>query len=156
MQELNPAVLSASGKFNIIKQGHSFLENLELDAAGPFQQKNLATLVQAWDLLRHQINGLDESALRTGLKNLKKLTRFIGRWEIKGGNPTILCDSAHNEAGLRLAFEKIKTMPYKNLHVVTGFVNDKSVEKVLGLFPKEAPEYSLLRRIFPVDWMPES
>ena len=82
-----------------------------------------------------------ETALREGLKHLKKLTRFIGRWETIGQNPAILCDSAHNEAGLAVAFKKINALKFKRLHVITGFVNDKSVEKVLGLFPATARYY---------------
>jgi dihydrofolate synthase/folylpolyglutamate synthase len=123
-----------------------------LEAAGPYQQKNLATVVQAWELLRSdlprsilQTSGIkalfEESALRNGLEHLKTLTRFMGRWQIIGQNPTILCDSAHNEAGLKLAFEKIKSLNVRHLHVVTGFVNDKSVENVLGLFPATARYY---------------
>ena len=69
------------------------------------------------------------------------MTRFLGRWQIIGQRPTVLCDSAHNEAGLRLAFEKIMAMPFHRLHIVTGFVNDKSVEDVLGLFPTTAQYY---------------
>ena len=84
---------------------------------------------------------LNEAALRNGLENLRALTRFMGRWQVIGQHPTILCDSAHNEAGLQLAFEKIRAMPFKRLHIVTGFVNDKSVEKVLGYFPGAAQYY---------------
>ncbi len=137
--------------FNVFKQGNEYLKNLALEAAGPFQQKNLATVLQAWDLLRTMSKSgkkqpfrdafTTEITLREGLQHLKKLTRFIGRWEIIGHKPTILCDSAHNEAGLTVAFQKINTMKFKQLHIVTGFVNDKSVEKVLGLFPTSARYY---------------
>ncbi len=70
----------------------------------------------------------------------------MGRWQVIGEKPSILCDSAHNEAGLRLAFQDIdKTYGVSNnhisLHVVTGFVNDKEVDKVLGLFPQNGRYY---------------
>lgn len=144
--------LPQRGFFDVYKQGKLYLKSLSLEAAGPYQQKNLATVVQAWELLRSDLPTsvlraagikaqLEEPALRTGLEQLKKLTRFMGRWQIIGQNPTILCDSAHNEAGLRVAFEKINSLNVSRLHVVTGFVNDKSVENVLGLFPKTARYY---------------
>lgn len=107
---------------------------LEVAAAGPFQAKNLATVFQAVESLQQPALS---AALPEALKNLRTLTRFIGRWQLIGSRPAILCDSAHNEAGLRLAFEKIGTPQ----HIVTGFVNDKEVDKVLGLFPSGARYY---------------
>lgn len=72
----------------------------------------------------------------------------MGRWQIISENPTILCDSAHNEAGLRLAFEAVLNVqrPISNfnsssLHIVTGFVNDKELDKALKFFPQEARYY---------------
>jgi dihydrofolate synthase/folylpolyglutamate synthase len=65
----------------------------------------------------------------------------MGRWQIIGERPLILCDSAHNEAGLRIAFERINVMPFRQLHIVTGFVNDKDVTKTLGYFPAQARYY---------------
>lgn len=136
------ALLLQKSQYDVFKNGSIFLENLDLETAGPYQQKNLVTVLQVWDLLRQQqIRALDEAALRHGMKHLKALSNFIGRWQIIGQNPTILCDSAHNEAGLHLSFEKIKSLHYRALHIVTGFVNDKSVEKVLALFPTNARYY---------------
>ena len=135
--------------YEVIKDGKMYLENLELDAGGPFQAKNLATVLQAMECLNIPDTQLRDGALRTGLQNLCKLTRFMGRWQVIGHSPTILCDSAHNEAGLRLAFEVIQqtrameqaeTGP-SQLHIVTGFVNDKDVDKALGFFPASARYY---------------
>lgn len=136
-----PEDLLKTATFDVLRNGTPGLPDLEVEIAGPYQSKNLATLLQAWELLKEVVPPLDEVALRKGLKNLRSLTRFMGRWQVIGHNPTVLCDSAHNEAGLQLAFEKIRTMPFQRLHVVTGFVNDKSVEKVLGYFPATARYY---------------
>ncbi len=146
---------SSSTRYDVFKDGRLFLENLEVQAAGPFQAKNVATVLQAFEVLQEQhLPALIKSGntkgrpandpLRQGLANLRELTRFIGRWQIIGRNPTILCDSAHNEAGLRSAFDKINQIPKSpkaRLHIVTGFVNDKDVDKVLGLFPAKARYY---------------
>ncbi|MDO8366710.1 MAG: Mur ligase family protein [Saprospiraceae bacterium] len=138
--------------FNVFKDGNLFLENLEVDASGPFQTKNVATVLQCFEILRQTKprSFFDtNAALFNGLKNLRTLTRFMGRWQIIGEAPTILCDSAHNEAGLRLAFDDIsKTYKVSNnligitrLHIITGFVNDKDVDKALGFFPQDARYY---------------
>ncbi len=132
-----------SNHYRVFKNKKNYLENLEVDAAGPFQARNVATVLQAWEVL--QSTDLpkmpDSAALRTGLARLRSLTGFMGRWQIIGSEPTVLCDSAHNEAGLRMAFERILTMPFRRLHIVTGFVNDKEVAKVLGYFPEKARYY---------------
>lgn len=132
-----------SNTYKVFKNGQTYLENLEVAAAGPFQTRNIATVLQAWELL--QAAGLpkipDAAALRKGLAELRTFTRFMGRWQILGTGPLVLCDSAHNEAGLRIAFERIRSMPFRKLHIVTGFVNDKDVTKTLGYFPVNARYY---------------
>ena len=132
--------------YDVYKGQHVFLENLELDAPGPYQARNLATVVQSFELLQQLIPATflkPYQDLREGLKNLRAMTSFMGRWQVIGQNPTILCDSAHNEAGLRLAFEEIRKTSgvIDHLHIVTGFVNDKDVDMGLSFFPKEARYY---------------
>lgn len=146
--------------FDLLSKGSPVLENLRIDAAGPYQGKNVVTALQATEWLfqqnpslLHKTSGPPHAAeislgrppldpiVRQGLGKLRSLTRFIGRWQVIGNNPTILCDSAHNEAGLGTAFKAIAAMPHRKLHIVTGFVNDKDVEKVLPLFPTEACYY---------------
>ena len=142
---------SYSTIYDIYKNGDLFLEDLAVQAAGPFQAKNVATAMQAVEMLQQApfvpaalFAGTLPGSLREGLARLKDFTRFMGRWQIIGRNPTVLCDSAHNEAGLRSAFEKINQLAKSagaRLHIVTGFVNDKDVDKALGLFPREARYY---------------
>lgn len=129
--------------FSVFKQGRLFLEKLDVDAAGPYLQKNVTTALQAWEWLDlpERTGPPKLEIFQTGLKNLKRLTRFIGRWQLIGQKPTVLCDSAHNEAGLRTTLEAIKSAPFRQLHFVTGFVNDKSVDPVLALFPPSARYY---------------
>ena len=122
------------------------------DLRGPFQAKNVATFLQAAErlndlpvfqtLLKKRGNGnIFQESVRHGLAHLTALTRFKGRWQIIGTQPTILCDSAHNEAGLSQVMEAIQKMEWKNLHIVTGFVNDKDLNKALRQFPKNAKYY---------------
>lgn len=130
-----------STTYRVIKNRQTFLEDLEVEAAGPFQGRNLVTLLQTTELLHRALPEIDRNALSSGLKNLRTLTRFIGRWQVIGRNPTILCDSAHNEAGIKTVFEHIARQSPPRLHIVTGFVNDKEVDKVLAYFPQSARYY---------------
>ncbi|MCC6463633.1 MAG: bifunctional folylpolyglutamate synthase/dihydrofolate synthase [Saprospiraceae bacterium] len=129
-------------EYNILIDGLARPGTLRVDAAGPYQAKNVATVLQALACLPAESGiRIPPAAIGEGLAQLRSRTRFQGRWQVLGQSPTILCDSAHNEAGIRLAFAELARRPFRRLHVVTGFVNDKEVDKVLGLFPAAAQYY---------------
>ncbi len=142
-----------SSVFDIYKEREMFLPDLGVQAAGPYLGKNLVTTLQALLLCGGIPRARDHfaqsvrsetshhSSIREGFKDMKQLTRFQGRWQVIGQNPVILCDSAHNEAGLNQVFAAVQDMPYPQVHIVTGFVNDKDVDKVLPLFPPQARYY---------------
>lgn len=127
--------------YDVFKNYKPCLKGLRVDAAGPYQMKNVTTVLQAFELLKTREPRLTEAALREGLATLRARTRFIGRWQVEGQRPPVLFDSAHNEAGLRSIFEKINAQRFRRLHIVLGCVNDKDVEKVLGIFPSGARYY---------------
>ncbi len=115
--------------------------DLALNLMGDYQLKNVVTA-----LATLHFGGLldlqkSEESIREGLKNLRKLTRFIGRWQRLGESPTIIADSAHNEGGLKWAMGQLTNMTYQNLHFVLGAVNDKDIGKMLARLPKGAQYY---------------
>lgn len=126
--------------YDLGHEGKLELLDVEVNLHGRYQSKNLQTVAQAVDLLK---NTFDISAqnLRDGLSNLKTLTKFMGRWQVLGTHPAIICDSAHNEGGLKLTLEQVAQYPYDNLHIVMGTVSDKELKPVLELFPKHARYY---------------
>lgn len=128
--------------YNVVSGDTATYPTVLADVGGPFQAKNVATALQAIEILQQrQLLRLDTAAVVEGLAKVRENTRFIGRWQIIGRNPLTLCDSAHNEAGIRMAFERIGQMPHQCLHIVVGFVNDKDVDKALSYFPKAARYY---------------
>ncbi|MEY4934087.1 MAG: hypothetical protein RIS64_446 [Bacteroidota bacterium] len=128
--------------FNIFKDDKLLYENLKLNAMGDYQSKNLTTVLQTIAALPTPFKrDLDEKVIRYGLENLKQLTQFIGRWHLIGQNPTIVCDSAHNEGGIQLALAQLNQLEFNQLHLVIGFVSDKDWVKTLALFPKNAIYY---------------
>lgn len=129
--------------FEIKKEKEVLFENLEVNLHGKFQQQNLITVLHSLSVLReyHPQFAIDQKAIIKGLYDLKKLTKYIGRWQLLGTEPTILCDSAHNQAGLKIISKQLSDLKYSNLHCVLGFVNDKDVDKALAFFPKSARYY---------------
>lgn len=126
--------------YDIYRKGALHLEQLELNAYGEYQRKNLQAVLQAIESL-HPKQLVSETQLRAGLRELRASTRFIGRWQVLGKTPLILCDSAHNEAGISMAMQELDRLSYEKLHIVYGMVSDKDPEKVLRLLPREATYY---------------
>ncbi|MCB9283945.1 MAG: bifunctional folylpolyglutamate synthase/dihydrofolate synthase [Lewinellaceae bacterium] len=118
-------------------------DQLQVETGGPYQSRNLATVLQAWSVLQMSWPGVrwDEDLLREGLKNLKKSTYFIGRWQQLGEDPLILCDSAHNQHGFEAIMNRLLSLPCERLHILLGFSNDKDIEKLLTYFPQHATYY---------------
>ena len=69
------------------------------------------------------------------------MTNFIGRWHLLGRKPNIIADSAHNSHGITVALKQIKEIYFEQLHFVIGMVNDKDIEKILSMLPKDARYY---------------
>jgi len=125
---------------NVFHEGRPNLRELEVGVAGPYQERNLQTVLQAVEWLPAGY-AVTEAELRRGLADLRALTAFIGRWQVIGEAPLILCDSAHNEGGLQLVMERLQQLDYPRLHMVIGAVNDKKLDTLLSLMPKAATYY---------------
>jgi dihydrofolate synthase/folylpolyglutamate synthase len=76
-----------------------------------------------------------------GLKDAAKITGLLGRWQIIGNNPLTVCDTGHNEDGIKMVVGQIKNTAYKTLHFVFGVVADKKPDAVLRLLPTDAIYY---------------
>jgi len=116
-------------------------ENLRLDLLGKYQTKNSCTLITAVLELQKAGWNIPESAIRSGLENVTGLTGLLGRWQTIGANPQIICDTGHNEGGIREVVAQLRQIPHKKLHFIIGMVNDKDIAGVLALLPKEAIYY---------------
>ena len=126
--------------FDILKDGQPLFSNQKINLHGAFQAKNIATALQAIDSLPESFS-IKKSKVAAAFFNLKSLTNFKGRWQVLQKDPIVLCDSAHNEAGLKLAMSQLNSLKIQELHFVLGMVNDKSIEKMLNFFPKDAHFY---------------
>jgi dihydrofolate synthase/folylpolyglutamate synthase len=113
----------------------------ELDLPGIYQTKNVLTVLES--IAQLQLLGwrIDETAIATGLRSTRRLTGLGGRWQKIGEAPTIIIDVAHNEAGIRQVLHQLQLTPHRQLHLIVGVVNDKSIETMLSLLPKEACYY---------------
>jgi len=127
--------------YDIIKEGINLFSNLSIGIQGPFQAKNINTAIACLPILKEQFPNISNESIKSGLRNVCEIANYQGRWQIISESPKIILDSAHNEAGLAIVMDAISKETYKDLHIVMGMVNDKSHDKVLKFFPKDAIYY---------------
>ncbi|MCL2416988.1 MAG: bifunctional folylpolyglutamate synthase/dihydrofolate synthase [Bacteroidales bacterium] len=120
---------------------HIFLENVTCDLLGIYQEKNIQTALAAIFRVKNLFPNLSEEAIREGLANVVKNTGLLGRWQIIGEKPLIVCDTGHNEDGIKQILQQLSQTPYRRLHTVFGAVNDKDITTILSLLPKDAVYY---------------
>jgi dihydrofolate synthase / folylpolyglutamate synthase len=128
------------GVFDIYEDGRPMMEQVEFGLLGDYQQKNLAGIIRSIQVL-HLYFRINEQAIRAGLAGVTPLTGLKGRWQKLREKPLVICDTGHNEEGLKNVFNQLYTYPHKTLHVVLGMVKDKSHHSIYPLFPKDAKYY---------------
>jgi dihydrofolate synthase/folylpolyglutamate synthase len=127
--------------YDIHHSGNIFIRQLESPLLGNYQRKNIVTVIGACEILTKTGIEIDTDCIRKGIRNVIRNTELAGRWQILSLDPLTICDTGHNEAGLREVLAQIQTIPHKQLHFVFGVVNDKEIGKILELMPKNAIYY---------------
>lgn len=107
---------------------------------GDYQKHNIKAVLQSVAILRKRLV-ISEDAVKAGLLNVVKNSGLRGRWEQLQENPVVVTDTAHNSHGLKPVLEQVMAQPYKTLRFVLGVVNDKNLDEILPLFPKDAVYY---------------
>jgi len=118
-----------------------YLPSVLLNNSGEYQLKNIRGVIKVLELLNQKGLTIDEGAIRSGLASVKKNTGLSGRWEILSKQPLVVCDTAHNVAGVEEVAKQLKHIKYEHLHVVWGMVAEKDVVKVIELLPDDANYY---------------
>jgi dihydrofolate synthase / folylpolyglutamate synthase len=97
---------------------------------GAYQQKNIAGVLTTIYLLQQQGWQITPAHIQRGLEQVVTLTGLKGRWQILQQAPLIVCDVAHNEAGIVELLAHVATLEYAQLHLLMGFSADKDLAKI--------------------------
>lgn len=118
---------------------------------GSYQAKNANTILCAVKQLEkmgymHHVNCPANTVctnreVREGFKNVCSLTGLQGRWQIISESPLTVCDTGHNVAGWKYLSQQISQVPCQHKHIIFGMVEDKDVQGVIALLPKNATYY---------------
>ncbi|MCE2997997.1 MAG: bifunctional folylpolyglutamate synthase/dihydrofolate synthase, partial [Flammeovirgaceae bacterium] len=129
---------STEGNFLIRNRVTGLDMNITLDLKGTYQRKNVAGVLTAIDVLLKSGFAISVDHIIQGLQNTTTLTGLKGRWQRLSEQPLIICDTGHNEGGIREVVQQIRQQKYNRLWIVLGCVKDKDLHAVLSLLPKEA------------------
>ncbi|MCT1525251.1 bifunctional folylpolyglutamate synthase/dihydrofolate synthase [Sphingobacterium hotanense] len=129
-----------------------------LDLAGGYQQKNILGVLCAIDQLRAMGFNLPAEQVAYGLNHVQESTGLRGRWQTLSTNPWIICDTGHNEDGIREVLSNLATLSYEQLHFVFGAMRDKDLSHILPQLPNDAIYYFAapdMPRAMPADQLKE-
>ncbi|MHA7060221.1 bifunctional folylpolyglutamate synthase/dihydrofolate synthase [Aquimarina sp. M1] len=111
------------------------------DLKGDYQNENMKTVLQTISVLQEKEWNIRKEDIQKGLSKVVDNTGLLGRWQILQEHPKVICDTAHNKDGLLLVMKQLLQQEYRKLHIVVGVVDDKDLNDILPLFPKNATYY---------------
>ena len=122
--------------------------------SGFCQEKNTRTILAAVNELNKISYGISTASVAKGMSQVCQLTGLMGRWQTISTNPLTICDTGHNVGGMQYITKQLKETPHQRLHIIIGMVNDKDVNTVLSMLPKDAVYYftqASVKRAMPVE-----
>lgn len=122
----------------ISKDKDGNITELFIPLLGLYQQNNLSLVLKVADVLIEKGYSLNKDIIAKGVENVVKNTNLLGRWQIINESPKIIVDTGHNEDAILNIVNQINEESYKNLHIIFGMADDKEIDNVLSLLPKEA------------------
>lgn len=121
----------AGYKFDMEIYGTDY-RDVEISMPGRHQVENAKTALIALELLRKQ--GIIK-VRRDWLYKGMKLAKQPGRFEVFAGEPCIVLDGAHNDAGAEALKKTMKDcFPERKILMVTGMLADKETRKITEQF----------------------
>ncbi len=136
-----PEVLSAKHADGVLRIETVNYGTLDCELTGDYQIENTNTVLTALNMLKRLKYRIKEKAVHEGFAHVIENTGLMGRWMRLGTHPLVICDSAHNPAGIEQVIKQLKHEDYKRLHMVMGFMADKDVKSILNLLPNDAVYY---------------
>jgi dihydrofolate synthase / folylpolyglutamate synthase len=118
-----------------------FLKNLLCPLMGKYQRKNIITVMATLEVLEKSGIAVSLKNIRKGVYRVIRNTHLRGRWQVLSKRPLTVCDTGHNEGGIREVIKQVNLVKHARLHFVFGVVNDKSIDEILHLLPPEATYY---------------
>ena len=99
--------------YKAVHNAHREMYTVKTDLLGNYQQHNIKTVLTAAEVLTRIGFKLTMENVVASLSHVKSATGLRGRWEIVQQHPTIICDVAHNPAGLKEVLKQLEGLNSK-------------------------------------------
>lgn len=149
--EDNPEVTSAQLTDNGMQYQTAHYGTIQGELMGLYQEKNANTILTAIRQLeemgymyRFKDGSKSEAKgkeIAEGFMTVCETTGLKGRWQVLSKEPLVICDTGHNVGGWEYLSQQIAQVKCKKKHIVFGMVEDKDMEGVMALLPKDATYY---------------
>ena len=149
--EDNPEVTSAQLTDNGMLYQTAHYGTIQGELMGLYQEKNANTILTAVrqleemgymyrfsDNFKSEVKGKE---IAEGFMSVCETTGLKGRWQVLSKEPLVICDTGHNVGGWEYLSQQIAQVKCKKKHIVFGMVEDKDMEGVMALLPKDATYY---------------
>jgi dihydrofolate synthase / folylpolyglutamate synthase len=117
------------------------LQDVMMPLQGKYQEKNVKGAIKSVEILQGLGYNITESHIREGIEKVVIQTSLKGRWQKLQDKPMIICDTGHNEDGVKEVLAQLVEQDFRKLHMVWGMVKDKDISNILALLPKDATYY---------------
>lgn len=132
----SPPIVDGGRRYNLSNNS-----TLVGELSGDYQERNMNTILCACNILKQMNIIKNDDIIAKGLTNICKNTGLLGRWQTIQNNPTVVCDTGHNVGGWNYLAPQIKRQQCNQLRIVFGMVDDKDINSVMYLLPKNAIYY---------------
>ena len=147
--DLNASLSYASDEYSVSTQNDKWSVRLdqqiyleiEPGLVGDYQCYNLPGVLKAIELVAKRGFRIEKKHIERGLEHVVSNTGIKGRWQVLGENPFMVCDVAHNVAGVKSIMDQVKKKLHGELHIIWGMVDDKEIDDILRLLPTTAYYY---------------
>ena len=123
---------------DILKLNTNQKFKIQSQLIGEYQSKNILGVLKTIDILNQSEFRVSANAISEGIKNVITQTGLQGRWQVLSKHPLMICDTAHNVAGITQIIKSLKKIKYEKLWMIIGFVSDKDISGIMELLPKNA------------------
>ena len=137
-QEIDHVFKKQANKKNALLTYAKRFDNQFSEEIPDYQKEYINTVISAIDVLNWNISNEE---INSGIKNVKINTDLRGRWEVLSTKPKIVCDTGHNIDGINQVINHLEKIKYGKLHFVFGTVNDKKLDSILNILPKDGIYY---------------
>lgn len=136
--EVTKAQTESDGTMSFLSSHYG---HIHYGLGGYYQEKNANTVLHAVAGLLQDGVIRHADSIPQGFADVCPNTHIMGRWQICQRSPLVVCDTGHNVGGWQYLSRQIAGVPCHQLRMVFGMVDDKDIQTVMTLLPKNATYY---------------